>query len=86
MPESCYHPADRGRGGSGRSGFQKKTRDTAGAGAVGLDCLGGAAACRRGAAPLSMAVDWALAQGAGDTHTLPLSPSIYCSPLGVPHP
>lgn len=28
----------------------------------------------------------ALAQGAGDTHTLPLSPSVYCSPLGVSHP
>ena len=74
MPESCYRPADRGRGGSGRSGFRKKKREMAVAGAVGLDCLGGAAACHRGTAPLSTAVDWGPGSGSwGHTHPASLS-------------
>ena len=81
MPESCYHPADRGRGGSGRSGFRKKKRDMAVAGAVSLDCLGGATACHRGTAPLSTAVDWGPGSGSwGHTHPASLSFLAHSAP------
>ena len=71
MPDSCHHPADRERGGRGGSGFQKKKREMAGAGAVSLDCLGVAAAFCRGALPLSTTVAWGPgSEGAGDAHTV----------------
>ena len=89
MPDSCHHPADRERGGRGGSGFQKKKREMAGAGAVSLDCLGGAAAFHRGAPPLSTTVDWGPgSEGAGDTHTglscLPSTAHLLAHPIPDP--